>query len=345
MVIKNPQDHIKNWTRPPPPTNRDSPPQEICHAPDNEMRVNHVALLTVSWMMMSSAVDLPAGVITTMTDAQLVAFGCVECPDVRRPYNAPMVKSAMCNCTGPWLWAGAYLQSSYLVGAFAKKEDMCTPGANLGRPNAYLTNGPGIFEINADLNLQYNVLRWFFGGFPTRGLTQTPVHPRNGQMPVYNNMIEKRIWNCPSTVPVPATKQPTKIPTTYPPTEAPTTSPPFGPTPPPTGSPTPRPTPPPTGSPTSGPTPPPKGSPTSRPTPPPTGSPTSGPTPPPTASRPTTPPTQRPTTRPTLSSTSGPTKKICPKGTKPIYIAQIKQTVCKRYEDKLIQRNLQLIYS
>jgi hypothetical protein len=311
------------------------------------MRLYHAVLLAATWIVKSSAVDLPGGIFTkgAMTDEKLVLLGCTECTVVRRFYNAAMKQSDMCDCAGPWLWAGAYFTNYYMVGTFGDKDKMCH-GTLQGQPGKYFSSGPAVFLITTTTSMQSTILHWAF--VPEKINDQLPKNPYvNNQ--VENNKVEKRVWNCPAVVPTqPETKTPTDIPTPSP-TYAPPVSPMRAPTPFPMKAPTPSPikTPPmeapsigttvPTLSPTYAPTPSPMIAPTPSPIKAPSKSitdPTLSPTYAPSRSlptirppsyplktrRPTRPrPTRRPTRRPTHLATRRPTSDICPAGEKYIY--------------------------
>jgi hypothetical protein len=275
------------------------------------MRLYSAAILAATWILKSSAADLPSGIIKDMTDKKLEALGCTECKAARRFYNADMKQSDMCDCAGPWLWVGAYFVNYYMLGAFGKKEHMCKGGLQ-GQAGSYFSSSPSFFEITKDQSPAESSVILYWAFTPENIKKQMPKNPYVDDK-VENNKVEKRVWNCPA------------------PTKAPTPSPSYPPTPSPTDASTPYPTYPPTPSPTDAPTPspdastpyhtyPPMPSPTDAPTPsptyPPTPSPTDAPTPSPTYP-PTYPPTPSPTPYHTYPPTPSPTDAPTPYRTYP----------------------------
>ena len=313
----------------------------------HKMRLYSAAILAATWILKSSAADLPSGIIKDMTDKKLEALGCTECTAARRFYNADMKQSDMCDCAGPWLWVGAYFVNYYMLGAFGKKEDMCH-GLLQGQVGSYFSSSPYFFEITRDQSPAASSVILYWAFIPENIKKQMPKNPYIDEK-VENNKVEKRVWNCPAP-----TKAPTPSPTPSP-TDAPAPYRTYLPTPPPTGAPTPSPTNAPTPYRTYLPTPSPTGAPlrslptirpsgfapnTRRPTRP---RPTRRPTRLPTTRRPTRLPTTR---RPTRLPTNRPTKRVCPvgevssfqngificvkcpDGTKPIYHVRLKQYLC-----------------
>jgi hypothetical protein len=315
------------------------------------MHISCALLLTVAWMWPNVAsTHLPEGIQKDMTPNKMAALHCEFCK--LSPYRNFITYGEICYCKGDYLFIGAFDLTlyapdvPYLIGAFGEKSAICGKAGYPESNGVQWTVQPARLSFSAlggGIVLQWRIT--------ARGVATQLPEPYNNE----DNLkkLYRTIWVCnepnlptlapSSTGPTPAPTPGPTLAVTPAPTPALTSAVTPAPTPAVTSAPTPAVTPTPTPAITKAPTTAPT-SPTYPPTKAPANSianPTTSPTRVPSLSRPSArPSTSPPTTQPpdrsrrTPRPTHKPTKKLCPRGTHPIYLKRINQYVCYRNPDK-----------